>query len=82
MRPWSRAGRPDERDRQIETLTRRVEKLEESVQENRRLNQRLADVVDVVTEVLVPAVDRDDARLQAALQRLTDTLDGDAPTAP
>jgi uncharacterized protein DUF6752 len=79
VRPWSRPGRPDRRDRLIETLTQRVDALEEAVQENRRLNQRLADVVDVVTEVLVPAVDRDDARLQAALKRLTDTLDRDAP---
>jgi hypothetical protein len=61
-------------------LEARVAALEAAVEENRRLNQRLADVVDVVTEVLVPVADRDDARLRAALQRLTTTLDGDAPT--
>jgi hypothetical protein len=55
-------------------LAARVAALEEAVEENRRLNQRLADVVDVVTEVLVPAVDRDDERLKAALKRLNDTL--------
>ena len=55
-------------------LDARVAALEEAVEENRRLNQRLADVVDVVTEVLVPAVDRDDERLKAALKRLNDTL--------
>jgi hypothetical protein len=81
VKPWTRAGHPDQRDELIETLTRRVDALEESVQENRRLNQRLVDVIDVVTEVLVPAADRDDARMQAALQRLNETLDGDAPTA-
>ena len=51
-------------------LAARVAALETAVEENRRLNQRLADVVDVVTELLVPAVDRDDARLQAALESL------------
>ena len=55
-------------------LAARVSALEDAVEENRRLNQRLADVVDVVTEVLVPAVDRDDERLKAALKRLNDTL--------
>ena len=45
------------------------------MEENRRLNQRLADVVDVVTEVLVPAADRDDERLRHALGRLNDTLE-------
>lgn len=53
----------------------RLRALEEAAEENRKLNQRLADVIDVVTEVLVPAVDRDDARLRPALDRLTRTLD-------
>ena len=44
------------------------------MEENRRLNQRLADVVDVVTEVLVPAADRDDERLRKALADLDKTL--------
>lgn len=56
-------------------LVARVDALEAAVEENRRLNQRLADVVDVVTEVLVPAADRDDARMQDALKRLNQTLE-------
>ena len=56
-------------------LAARVAALEEAVDENRRLNQRLADVIDVVTEVLVPAADRDDARLAEALANLNKTLD-------
>lgn len=56
-------------------LAARVAALEAAVEENRRLNQRLADVIDVVTEVLVPAADRDDARLVEALQHLNKTLD-------
>jgi uncharacterized protein DUF6752 len=59
-------------------LAARVKALELAVEENRRLNQRLADVVDVVTEVLVPAVDRDDERLRTALANLNKTLD-DSP---
>jgi len=56
-------------------LRERVAALEAAVDENRRLNQRLADVIDVVTEVLVPAADRDDARLREALKNLNKTLD-------
>jgi hypothetical protein len=55
-------------------LAARVKALELAVEENRRLNQRLADVVDVVTEVLVPAADRDDERMRAALADLNKTL--------
>ena len=56
-------------------LVARVTALEDAVEENRRLNQRLADVVDVVTELLVPALDRDDARVTEALANLNKTLD-------
>lgn len=56
-------------------LAARVEALEAAVEESRRLNQRLADVIDVVTEVLVPAVDRDDERIVRALANLNKTLD-------
>jgi Domain of unknown function (DUF6752) len=56
-------------------LAARVRALEEATEENRQLSQRLADVVDVVTEVLVPAADRDDARLREALAHLNRTLD-------
>jgi len=54
----------------IARLEADVAELMESVEENRRLNERLSDVLDVVTELLVPAVDRDDARLQEALTSL------------
>ena len=60
-------------------LAARVAALEAAVDENRRLNQRLADVVDVVTEVLVPALDRDDERVRKALKDLDKTL-SQAPT--
>jgi uncharacterized coiled-coil protein SlyX len=54
----------------IARLEAAVAELNESVEESRRLNERLSDVLDVITELLVPAVDRDDARLQVALDNL------------
>jgi hypothetical protein len=65
----------DAEDARTPGLRERVAALEAAVDENRRLNQRLADVIDVVTEVLVPAADRDDARLVEALKNLNKTLD-------
>jgi hypothetical protein len=62
-------------------LAARVRALEAAVNENRRLNQRLADVIDVVTEVIVPALDRDDERVRKALKNLDKTL-SQAPTRP
>jgi Domain of unknown function (DUF6752) len=61
------------------SLYKRVVALEREVQESRRLNQRLSDVIDVVTEVLVPAADRDDERLREALKRLEAVVKPPAP---
>lgn len=54
----------------IARLEDQVAELMDAVEENRRLNERLADVLDVVTELLVPAADRDDARVEAAMEKL------------
>lgn len=54
----------------IARLEAQVAELQDSVEENRRLNERLSDVLDVITELLVPAVDRDDERLRQALGSL------------
>jgi hypothetical protein len=51
-------------------LRRDVDRLELAVEESRRLNERLSDVLDVVVELLVPAVDRDEERLAESLKRL------------
>jgi hypothetical protein len=59
-----RAVRQDE---ELAALRTRVAGLEQEIQECRRLNRRLAEVVDVVEQLLVPAADRDDARLRRAL---------------
>ncbi|MFL6160238.1 MAG: DUF6752 domain-containing protein [Marmoricola sp.] len=52
------------------TLEAEVAELKRAVTESRRLNERLSDVLDVITELLVVSVDRDDERLKAALDAL------------
>jgi cell shape-determining protein MreC len=54
----------------VARLEAEVAELQDSVEENRRLNERLSDVLDVITELLVPAVNRDEARLRDALEKL------------
>jgi len=44
-----------------------VADLEKEVQELRRLSHRLAELTDLVQEILVPAVGRDDERLRRLL---------------
>ncbi len=69
--PLGRAlGRRRESDETIAQLRRDVDQLQAAVEESRRLNERLSDVLDVVVELLVPAVDRDEERLAEALKRL------------
>lgn len=50
-------------------LRERVRVLEAEVQENRQLNRRIAELTDVVTELLVPLQARDDARVDEVLAR-------------
>jgi hypothetical protein len=65
----------DERLRtQVRRLSARVAALEAEVQEARRLNKRAAELVDVVTEVLLTAEQRDDESLRAALSGYVDGL--------
>jgi hypothetical protein len=48
-------------------LAARVAALEEAVQDNRALNVRLAELTDVVTELLVPLADRDEDKARELL---------------
>jgi hypothetical protein len=50
-------------------LRKRMATLEAEVQECRQLNLRLAELCDVMMELLVPIADRDDAGLTAILER-------------
>jgi hypothetical protein len=54
-------------DDELHALRDRVTELEREVQEARLLNQRMAELTDVVAEVLVPAADRDDKVLAERL---------------
>ena len=49
------------------SLEKRVAALEEAVQENRALNVRLAELTDVVTELLLPVASRDEEKLEELL---------------
>jgi hypothetical protein len=61
---------PDDGQPDLDAMLSRIQNLEREVQECRRVNRRLADLVDVVAELLVPALARDDARVAEALARL------------
>jgi prefoldin subunit 5 len=56
--------------REVAQLRRDVDQLQEAVEEYRRLNERLSDVLDIVEELLVPAVDRDEEKLRALLAKI------------
>ncbi len=49
------------------SIPERIRDLEAGVQENRRLNRRIAELTDVVAELLVPLADRDEAKVQELL---------------
>ena len=51
-------------------LARRVRQLEEAMDENRRLNERLSDLLDLAVELLLPEDRRNDERLGRILDRL------------
>jgi uncharacterized protein DUF6752 len=55
--------------RQIAELRERVAVLEDEVQECRQLNLRLAELTDVVGELLLPVAQRDEARVAEVMER-------------
>jgi len=59
---------------EIKTLRERVADLEAEMQECRQLNRRLAEITDVVAEVLLPAEQRDEERLRTLLTNYETTL--------
>lgn len=66
-------GRKDLEDR-VEALEATVASLEERVAEGQALHQRFAELLDVVTELMVPLGRRDEAAVQATLARYVDEL--------
>jgi hypothetical protein len=63
------ARRARDRYRAPRVLAERVRVLEEEVQEGRQLQRRVAELTDVVTELLIPIHLRDDARVEEVLER-------------
>jgi hypothetical protein len=58
------------------TLRARVANLEDEMQEARRLNRRLAELMDVVEELLVPLSQQDHERVERFLASNTTLLGG------
>lgn len=55
-------------------LRRRVGVLEDEVQECRELSRRVAELTDIMTELLLPMAQRDEEKLQELLGRYQDSL--------
>lgn len=58
----------------VDDLMTRIEQIEAEVQENRQLNLRLAELIDVVQELLVPLASQDQERIRAATEKFTRSL--------
>jgi DNA repair exonuclease SbcCD ATPase subunit len=61
--------------RELPRLRTRLAQLEREVQECRRSSKRLAEVADVVGQLLLRLEERDAARLEEALRTYTSTLE-------
>lgn len=69
-RARSRAAGPDRQTAaRLDRLAARIDELEAEVQECRRLNRRLAELTDVVQELLLPVAERDEAGVREQLDR-------------
>ena len=55
-------------------LVRRVEALESEIEELRQQHLRLAEIADVVQELLVPLSSRDQAKVDAAIEKFSKGL--------
>lgn len=62
------------RAEELDVLRDRVTELEAEVQECRQLNLRLAELTDVVQELLVPISQRDEAKVAELLDRYSQGL--------
>lgn len=68
------AGLVAPRRRELQQLSKRVARLEAEVQETQRFGRRLAELADLVQELLVPAANRDDERLRRLLDEYSKRL--------
>lgn len=64
----------DQLHSELSAARHRVATLEAEVQETRRLNRHVAEMTDLVQEVLLPATQRDDERLRERLDKYANTF--------
>ena len=62
------------RMRSVGELEQRVADLEADVSEMRQHNLRLAEIADVVQELLIPLASRDEAKIHEAIERFNKSL--------
>lgn len=58
----------------LDNLAKRLDNLEAEVQECRQLNIRLAELTDLVEQLLLPVAARDEQKIAEAVERYTRTL--------
>jgi hypothetical protein len=58
----------------LDQLQQRLEDLEAEVQECRKLNVRLAEVTDLVEQLLLPMAARDEDAIAAAVEKYSRTM--------
>ena len=59
---------------QLENLNRRLDELEAEVQECRQLNIRLAELTDLVEQLLLPIAAQDQEQIAAAVEKYSRTV--------
>ncbi|MGH3336803.1 MAG: DUF6752 domain-containing protein [Nocardioides sp.] len=62
------------RVRSVAQLEQRVADLEADMSEMRQHNLRLAEIADVVQELLIPMASRDEVKVQEAIERFNKSL--------
>jgi hypothetical protein len=60
--------------RDLSRLSDRLAEMDAEIQECRQLNLRLAELCDVMMELLLPVADRDDTEVEAILGRYRDDV--------
>ena len=60
--------------RSVAELEQRVADLEADMSEVRQHNLRLAEISDVIQELLIPLASRDEAKVQEAIERFNKSL--------
>lgn len=68
------ADRLERAEKQIRALRRRIVRLEDEILESRQLNKQVAEMIDVIGEVLLPAGQRDEDRIHDLLKKYDASL--------